>query len=480
MKSLKKNYFYNLVHTVVNMIFPLITAPYLSYMLGAENIGKVNYAISIVTWFTLFAAFGIPRFGIREIAKNRDDRKELSSSFWNLIFIQLILSIFAIVIYLTLVFSLPSLQQERTLYLLMVVMIILNIFSIDWFYQGIEEYGYITIRNIIFKIISIVLIFLMIKEKDDYIFYAFINIFGLSFNNILNYISAQKHIDKKIYEFKTLHYLKQLKVYFMTTLVIALYSQLDQTFVGSISQKDLAYYLRSKTVLGVGFSVVNSVVTIFIPRTAYLAKNNYNEYKKIIEKSINYIYLLAFPCVVGIFVLAEEIMLFLGGEEFIDAKYSLMIICCLCLLTSIGSWQVNQVLLPNGKEKLAFKIQAITAILSITLNIILIPRYTYIGAAITWTISEVFLAITEAIFIRKEIKTLKIKYLTSSFIKYLIAVITMGISVVIIKMFITNYLVIIGLSLIVAPIIYFGMIIVLKDTIVLEAAKQVLRMKNKI
>lgn len=477
MKSLKKNYFYNLVYTVVNMIFPLITAPYLSYILGAENIGKVNYATSIVTWFTLFAAFGIPRFGIREIAKNRDDRKKLSSSFWNLIFIQTILSSIAIIVYLILVFNVQSLQQERTLYLLMVIMIVLNIFSIDWFYQGIEEYGYITIRNIIFKVISIALIFVMIKEKDDYIFYALINIFGLSFNNVLNYISAQKHIDKKIYEFKTFNYLKQLKVYFMTTLVIALYTQLDQTFLGSISEKDLAYYLRSKTVLGVGFSVVNSAVTIFIPRVAYLAKNNYEEYKNIIEKSINYIYLLALPCVVGIFTLAKEIMIFLGGVEFIEAKYSLMIISCLCLLTSIGAWQVNQVLLPNGKEKLALKIQSTVAVLSIILNIILIPKYTYIGAAIAWTISECVLTILEAIFIRKEIKTLKIKYLTSSFIKYLLAVVMMGISIVIIKMFITNYILVIGVSLVVAPIIYFGMIIILKDKIVLEGINQIL--KNK-
>ncbi|MGL4992014.1 MAG: flippase [Sarcina sp.] len=477
MKSLKKNYFYNLVFTVVNMIFPLITAPYLSFILGAENIGKVNYATSIVTWFTLFAAFGIPRYGIREIARNRDNRKDLSKSFWNLISIQFILSMIAIVVYLGVIFTVPNLQADKNLYVLMVVMIILNIFSIDWFYQGIEEYGYITIRNIIFKVISIILIFTMIKDKDDYIFYALINIFGLSFNNLLNYISAQKHIDKKIYEFRILHYLKELKVYFMTTLVIALYTQLDQTFIGSISQKDLAYYLRSKTVFGVGFSVVNSAVTIFIPRTAYLVKHNYEEYKKIIEKSINYIYLLALPCVVGIFILAEEIMIFLGGNEFIEAQYSVMIICILCLFTSIGSWQVNQVLIPNGKEKIAFKIQTATAVISIILNIALIPRYTYIGASIAWLLSEIFLMVTEAIFIRREVKEIKIKYINMSLIKYLISVIFMGIGVIGIKILMTNNNLLILVSIIVAPIIYFGMIIILKEKIVLEGVQQILKKK---
>ena len=466
MKSMKKNYFYNLVFTVVNMVFPLITAPYLSHILGAENIGKVNYATSIVTWFTLFAAFGIPRYGIREIARNRDNRKELSNSFWNLIIIQLIFSVIAIVVYLLLIINVKVLQGERNLYLLMISMIVLNVFSIDWFYQGIEEYGHITLRNIIFKVISIVLIFLLIKDRENYLIYAGINIFGLSFNNILNYISTKKYVDKKVYEFKIIHYLNELKIYFMTTLVLSLYTTLDQTLIGNIPQKDLAYYLRSKTVLGVGFSVVNSVTTVFIPRTAYLVKNNYEEYKEVIKKSINYIYLLSLPCFVGIFLLAEEIMIFLGGSEFIEAKYSLYIISILVVTTSIGSWQVNQILLPNKKEKLAFKLQAITAIISISLNIILIPKYTYIGAAITWTISELFLFIAEAVFIKRELKDIEIKYFNKSLFKYLVSVICMGIGVLIMKnLELMNSLTIL-VSVVVAPIIYVGMIFILKDDIV--------------
>ncbi len=131
----------------------------------------------------------------------------------------------------------------------------------------------------------------MIKERENYLVYAFINIFGLSFNNVLNHLNTKKYIDEKIYEFKFLYYIKELRIYFMTTLIIALYTQLNQTFLGTISQRDLAYYIRSKTLLGVGTNVVNSLITVFIPRTAYLVENNYEEYKRIIQKSINYIYL---------------------------------------------------------------------------------------------------------------------------------------------------------------------------------------------
>ena len=230
-KSIKKNFIYNTILTSANIVFPLITAPYLSYTLGAENIGKVNFATSLVNWFILISAFGIPRYGIREIARNRDDKKELTNTFWNLILIQASLSIITIGVYLLTILNLPRFENELNIYLMMVMMLILNIFSIDWFYQGIEEYSYITIRNIVFKILSIILIFIMVKNSDDYIIYGGINIFGLCFNNILNYFNTKKYIDKKIYKLNILKYLKELRIYFFTTLVVALYTQLDQLFL---------------------------------------------------------------------------------------------------------------------------------------------------------------------------------------------------------------------------------------------------------
>ena len=241
-KSIKKNFIYNSILTSANIVFPLITAPYLSYTLGAENIGKVNFATSIVNWFILISSFGIPRYGIREIARNRDNKKELTNTFWNLILIQASLSIIAIIVYLLAIFNVPRFESELNIHLMMVMMLILNVFSIDWFYQGIEEYSYITIRNIAFKIISIILMFAIVKNSDDYMIYAGINIFGLCFNNVLNYLNTKKYIDKKMYKLEILTYLKELRIYFFTTLIIALYTQLDQLFIGYGSEQHLAFY----------------------------------------------------------------------------------------------------------------------------------------------------------------------------------------------------------------------------------------------
>lgn len=472
-KSIKRNYVYNLILTTVNMVFPLITAPYLSAILGVENIGKVNYANSITSWFILFAAFGIPRYGMREIARNRDNKKKLSNSFWNLLLIQFILSSIAIIIYIIMIFNVGTFKADIKLYMLMVLMIFLNVFSIDWFYQGIEEYGYITGRNLIVKIISLILIFLMVRSKEDYLLYALINIIGLSFNNILNYLNTKKYIIKKIYKFKVLYYLKELKVYFATTLIISLYTQLDQTFVGSISQSDLALYLRSKTIQSVGISVVNSLTTVFIPRTAYLIKNNYEEYKNIIQKSINYIYILAFPCVAGVFLLAKEVMLLLGGEQFLPATNSLKIISLIILVNSIGNWQINQLLLPNNKEKLAFNIQVSAAVFSIIINIILIPKYSYIGAAITWLLSETYLVIIEGIFIKNIFKDLEVKYINLNALKYIISTIFMAVIILIIKRMFSSNIVIIVCSIAIGGIVYLFGLILLKDKLIIETLIQI-------
>lgn len=472
-KSVKKNFLYNLTLTTANMIFPLITAPYLSSILGAENIGKVNYATSIVNWFILFSSFGIPRYGIREVARNRDDRKKLSTSFWNLVFIQLLLSLIIIIVYFSMIFGIKNFRSDVDLYLIMTVMIILNIFSIDWFYQGIEEYGYIAVRNIIFKLLNIILIFVIVRHKENYLIYAVINVIGLGFNNILNYIHAKKYINRKVYEMKTIYYLKELRVYFLTTLIMAIYTSFDQVMVGSYSQKDLAYYVRSKNIQAVGINVTDSLVTVFIPRTAYLVQLNYEEYKKVIQQSINYIYILSLPCTVGTCILAREAMKLLGGNEFLMATPSLQIISILILIYSIEVWQINQILIPHKLEKLAFKLQSMGAVLSLILNIILIKKYSFIGASWAWIVTETFLLITAAVFIKKNINNIKIQYLNKSLIKYCISVVIMGLSIFIIKRLIKNYVLVIMMSIVVSPVVYFGILITLKDKIVMNAINQI-------
>lgn len=473
-KSLAKNYIYNLILTSINIVFPLVTSPYLSYVLGVYNIGKVNYATSIINWFILFASFGIPKYGIREIARKRDSKKEISNAFWNLIVIQVIFTGISLVFYILLLLNSLKLKEDINLYLVMLIMLILNIFSIDWFYQGIEEYEYITKRNIIVKIISLILIFLTVKNSDDYLIYASLNVFAMCFNNILNYINTKKYIKRKIEFDKIFFYIKELRIYFFTTLIISSYNQLDQVMVGSLSESALAYYSRSKMVLGVGINITNSIVTVFIPRVSYIIEQNYKKYTSLLQESLNYIYILALPCFAGIFMLSNELMVILGGNEFLPAAKSLKIISIVIVIASVGNWQVNQILISNRKERVAFIIQVIASIFSIALNLILIPKMSYLGAALTWVMTELLLVILEGIAIKYYCKKIRIRYINLSLVKYLLSLLIMILLVSIVKIKLKSNILVVINSVLLGGSSYFISLYILKEKITLKVFNKII------
>jgi len=420
-KSIKKNYTYNLSLIFANMLFPLITAPYLSEVLGAMNIGKVNYATAIVNWFIIIAGFGIPRFAVREIAKFRDDKNKTTAIFWNLIFIQAFISIFFLAIYTIFISNVAAFRQDIRLHLLMSLMLALNIINIEWFYKGIEEYGYITVRNIIVKCLCVLTIFLLINSDEDYIFLAAITIGMVGINNLANFFHAFKYVDTKIPKLSLVPYLKQIRIFFFISIVVALYTQLDQVLLGSVSTVGLAFYMRSKSILNIGQSLTTSLITVISPRAAYLTQTDRKSYVKMVQKSINYIYLLGIPISVGFFLFAYQAMYLLGGFEFAQASLALQIMAPLSFIITLGSWVSSQILIPNGFEKISFKIQCFAVVISIFLNTILISYFTYIGVVITRLLVEVFLLIAKTIYANLKCPDIKPAYFSVSLMKIIFA-----------------------------------------------------------
>ena len=475
-KSLKLNYFYNLSMLLLNLLFPLITAPYISEVLGASNIGKVNYANAISNWFVLVASFGIPIFGIREIAKNRDNKEKISKTFWDLIIIKTVFSLMALVIYTSIILLNKPFRSELPLYLVMNIAIFLNIFSIDWFYQGVEEYGYITLRNLIIKLVSLIFIFLSIKNRNDYMIYALISIFALTFSNVLNYINVRKYVYFNITKVDFKYYFLHLKIFFLSSLIISVYSQLDQILLGAISdKKSLAYYVRSRQIVNIGISLTNAFSVVLIPKVSYLFKENHSEYKKLLQKSINYIYLIALPATFGLFMLSKEISYLFGGNEFLPASKSIFLTSFLVVIVSIGTWQYNQIFLPSRNEKIGLRIQCFVAIISVVLNLILIPKFNYIGTCISIVVAEIFGTMIGCFYVKTQHKELNIKYITTNAIIYLISSIIMAIFILFIQSFNMGYHINLLISLTFAPIIYVISTIVFRDNISIEMIGIVLK-----
>lgn len=474
-KSIKINYLYNMILTCLSLLFPLITAPYVSRILGADNLGKVNFATAFVNWFVIISAFGTATYGLRETAKIKNNRDKLSKLFSELLVIKIITTLIVILIYFVIIFNIEKFYLELDLYLIFSLNIILNIFTIDWFYQAIEDYKYITLRSIIFKIISILAMFIFVKKQENYIIYGAISVFALSFSNILNYIYSKNFVSVKLKNINIKRHFKKLFVFFLSSLVISCYTILDQVVVGFlVSDSAVAFLSRSKQVVSIGQSVTNALSTVLIPKAAFYYENDKKKYKQLIKDSINYIYILALPCTVGIFLLSNEIMLLLGGKTFVQGSSLLSIVALNVFIVSLGTWNYNQIILPTNNENFGVKVQITMAIVSVVSNFILVPQFGYIGAGISLVLAESSGTIIGIIYTHK---LQKYKVFTEEFFKYFISTFFMALIIIAVKTINFNYFITIVISLVVSPLVYFIILIILREKNILQL---ILLIKNKI
>lgn len=193
-KSLVKNSIFNMIYKGFTALFPLITTSYISRVLLPAGVGRVGYANTIVAYFVLIASLGIPTYGVKAIAQSGETKEGRSRTFWELFFINLAATLMCIVAYYVFVDNFPHFADRKLLFQIMGLMLVLNIFNIDWFYQGMEEYSYIATRSIIVKILSFVAMLLFVKKAEDYVIYAFILCVATAGNNLLNAWNLRKYI----------------------------------------------------------------------------------------------------------------------------------------------------------------------------------------------------------------------------------------------------------------------------------------------
>lgn len=474
-KSLKINFMYSFLLNIINILFPLLISPYVSRVLGADNIGKYNFSVSFSNWFLIFATFGTTTYGIREIAKVREDRELLNKTFTEIFIINFISTIITLIVYLIVIFYNTKTNAEIIIFIISAVSLFLNLFCIDWLYMGLEEFKNITIRSLLIKVFCLIGVFIFVKNKEDYTIYALISTLAFGFANILNFIYSKKFVN---FDFKNLNirkHISQLLLFLYSSLTISVYSLFDQVFLGFFStSKDVAFFSRARQIYSISLSLTLAISTVLLPKLTYLFKYDIEEYKKILKKSIDYIYIFSIPCVFGIVILAKEIMWLFGGDEFKIAYKALIILSILIFTVALGNWQYNQIIIPLGKEKVGLKVQMIMAGISLISNIFLVPLLGYIGASISLVITEIIGTIYGVFYIKRRVNEVNIIYVTKSLIKYSIASIIMIIAIIIFKLLEFGYIYNIIFGVIVGPIIYFIVLIILKEEICLEGISYLL------
>lgn len=473
-ESLTKNYIYNTLFTVCNMIFPIVTFPYASRILGAAGIGLVTFVLSIVTYFTTFASLGIPNYGIREIAKYRDNQKQVSKVYSEIFTINFLATIVCIAIYYLMVLTFSVFHENCLLYSVIGLSIVLNLFNVDWMYKGFENYTYITKRSIAFKLLSLAILFLFVHNTSDYIIYGFVQVVAISGSNIINVFTAKKYVQLTLKGLNLRKHLCSIMVLFSSVIIINIYTNMDSTMLGIISgEKYVGYYAAANKINGVMIGIVTSLGVVLYPRLSYYIKHDLRkEFDLFILKSVRVVIMVSIPVCIGLLILAPQVINILSGTGFAPAITTMRIQVIIILFVGISNLTGIQILLPLGKEK-NFLVSVLSGgCVDFLLNLFLIPHFQQNGAALSSTIAELFVAVVQIYYTRRYMKG---KILNKQNVHYIIASAIMSLCVfgiVTIKM--GNILTLL-VGTVVGTIVYMLFNVFFRDSILLEMIDKALR-----
>lgn len=478
MKSLFKNSLYNITYKLFMIAFPLVSSAYVSRVLLPAGVGKVAYAQNIASYFITIASLGVGSYGVREIGKNQKNKSQYSQTVAELLLVTLISTIVCSVIYYGMIFSFPYFRSNRALYYAVGIQLILTAANVDWFYQGMEEYGYITIRSLIIKILTLIGIFVFVKNKNDLVPYALLSSIALAGNNIINLIHLKKYVVRfDIHRIELKQHLKPLLVLLSTGFAVELYTKLDTTTLGLLTSEEcVGYYNYATKITSIVVNLAASVSTILLPRfSLYREQNRFVQLRKTIENAQSVILFISIPAVIGIVLTAKNMIVFLFGKSFLSAVTTIQILSILVIIKSIGNLYGVQVLVAFGKEKTLFYTTVLGAISNVGMNIILIPILQQNGAAIASVLSELAVCIYQCIAARKQIFT---KIDKIDLCKIVTATAVMGVVVYIVVHCVSNTFISIMLSCLMGAFSYFMMSIVLRikiSDLILKKIKTVLK-----
>ena len=470
-KSIKINAALSVIKQLCSVVFPLITIPYISRVLQVEAYGKVNFGNSVVSYFVLLAGLGVSTYAIRDGARIRDDKKEITEFASQVYTINIISTAIAYVILFCCIIFSTKLHSYTALILVQSCTIILTTMGADWINSIYEDYFYITVRYLIFQVMALVLMFLFVHSPGDYIKYAAISVLATAGGNIVNFFYRKKYIKLHIVSAQSCKkHISAVLILFFYAIATTIYVNSDTTILGFLkNEQAVGIYSLSTKIYSVVKQILNAVIIVSLPRlSAYLGEKKVDEYKKLSNKIRDVLFTLVFPAIVGLFCLSSQIISIVGGSQYVAGAKALRILCVSLGFAVMSGFYCCAVLLPYKKDKICLYVSVVCAIVNIVLNFFFIPKLSYVGAAITTLIAEAlnyFLFVYysyKSVDLPKERKCIGIAILGS----LLIALVC-----VVLKRSITNVYYCVGLSILVSIVAYFSLQFIMGNYLIVGAVK---------
>jgi len=427
--SVKKNYVFNSLQNISTILFPLISFTYISRVLGPEKFGTVVFASSFTGYFALLASLGMPLYGAREIAKARGTPERTDKVFSELFCIGVCSTAVSLLLFFIPLLTVDKIQKETVLFLITGSIIVANFFSVDWLFQGLEQYGNIAVRSVVFKAISLALLIVTVRRESDYLWYAAMSVVAVAGSNISGFIVARKHVRLRFSRLSLRPHLRPIIVLFSVVCMVCVYIYLDSVILGFLAGNSaVGLYSAASKITRTVVVIVTSVSMVLVPRISYYLKNNMlDEYRAITQKSIYFILFLAFPLSVGLFLCAPDILALFTGNRFAAAALTIRITAPLIVIIGLSNFFSLQILYPNGEENKLLIAVLCAAVVDVACNVALIPLFNFNGTAVASVTAELTALFGMILMSRK--KYLTFRLVDKRVISYLAASLAMGCAV---------------------------------------------------
>lgn len=392
--SIKKNFAYKSILTISTYLINFITFPYVARVLGVEHIGLVNFVDNTVNYFLLFATMGIGLLGVREIAAVKNDVKALDRVYSNLIGINLVFTLASLVIYLACVVMVPQLRQYKELFYIGTTKIVFTVFLVEWFFTGIEDFRYITLRSLFIKFVYVICVFLFVRDVTCYRVYFVLTVGVVVVNALINqfYIRKLVHFRWRIISLK--EYLKENIILGIYTLMTSMYLTFNVMFLGLVSNNtEVGYYTTAFKLYSVVLGFFTAFTNVMLPRMSLLLANSENDrFQELANRSFSVMATFSIPLILCSMILAPQIIYVLSGPGYEGAILPMRIIMPAAFVVGIAQVLAIQVLMPMKKDRVLLRASIIGAAVSVLINLCLVPYVASVGSAVVLLCSE--LAVT--------------------------------------------------------------------------------------
>lgn len=424
---MKKNLIYNMIYQILIIIIPFITIPYVSRVIGSDGVGIYSYTYSIVYYFMLFCLLGINNYGNREIAKSSSNKKELSRKFYEIYAIQVLCSIIMILLYVIYICFFSG--EYRLISLIEILYLFSALFDINWLFFGLEKFKITISRNIIIKIITVIMIFIFVKNKSDVGVYVSILALGQLLSQLILWIFLHKEIAFVKVDIKEIKkHFKPILLLFIPVIAVSIYKIMDKTMIGWFSTiNDVGFYEQAEKILNFPLAIVGAIGTVMMPRMSNLViQNEDKKIKKYIQTTLELTLFVAFPIILGIICISDNFIELYLGTEFMQSSRILKLLSVSIIFTIIANIIRTQYLIPYEKDKIYIISVIIGAFVNLIMNLIFIPLYKSIGACIGTVSAEFFVMLYQSHAVKDEIKVMK---KTKKSLIFLFKSIIMGLSI---------------------------------------------------